>query len=169
MRTPALIAVYLGVIVAANLLVTEYGADIAPYVAFALIGPDLTVRDQLHRRWEGRRLVLLMAALIAAGGAASYLLNADAASIAVASCVAFVGGAICDAVTFGGLRGADFDFRVTASNVTGAAVDSVLFLWLAFGIVGAATFVQFVAKVAGGAIWLLVIEGSRRGLLARHP
>lgn len=168
MRTPILIAVYLGVIVAANLLVTEYGAGIAAYVAFALIGPDLTVRDQLHRRWEGRHLWVLMGALIAAGGLLSYVLNADAASIAVASCVAFTGGAVCDAVIFAGLRGQPFDFRVTASNVAAAAVDSVLFLWLAFGIVGAATFVQFVAKVAGGAIWLLVIEGSRRGLLARH-
>lgn len=170
LKTGGLVALYLGAIVAANLIVTAHGPWITPYVAFALIGADLTVRDVLHVEWEGRALWLRIGALIAAGGLLSYLLNADAGIIAVASVVAFVAAGVVDTLVYQALRGGSFEDRVTASNIASAAVDSILFLWIAFGVVNGTTFLQFAAKVAGGAVWLLLLKWTlgRRALLPRH-
>jgi queuosine precursor transporter len=152
---PAMVALYLGAIVAANLLATHYGAKATPYIAFALIGADLTTRDTLQDLW-GTRWVRL-GLLIATGGLLSYLLNADAGKIAVASVVAFTSAAVVDTAIYTALRRVDWQRRVTLSNIGAAAVDSVLFLWIAFGVFGALTFAQFCAKVAGGAVWALAL------------
>lgn len=159
LRVPAVVALYLGAIVAANLLATHYGASATPYIAFALIGADLTSRDTLQDLWGNRWVRLGL--LIAAGGVLSYFLNADAARIALASTVAFTTAAVTDTAVYTALKGADWQRRVTASNIVAAAVDSVLFLWIAFGVFGALTFAQFCAKVAGGAVWALAL-GWRR-------
>jgi len=151
----ATIALYLGAIVAANLLATHYGAKATPYIAFALIGADLTSRDTLHDVWTKNRW-LRLGILIAAGGILSYVLNADAGKVAVASVVAFTSAAIVDTAIYTAVR-ADWQRRVMLSNVCAAAVDSVLFLWIAFGVFGAITFAQFCAKVAGGAVWALAL------------
>ncbi len=166
-RTAGLVVLYLGAIVAANLIVTAHGPWITPYVAFALIGLDLTTRDALHDKFSGTQRWLALGALIAAGGLLSYLLNADAAKIATASVIAFVAAGIVDTLVYQALRHADRDTRVNASNVAAAAVDSVLFLYIAFDVVNGITWVQFVAKVAGGAVWLLIFK-AQRGLLARY-
>jgi queuosine precursor transporter len=168
LKTWGQVALYLGAIVAANLIVSAHGPWITPYVAFALIGCDLTVRDALHDRWSGRALWLRMGALIAAGGLLSYLLNDDAAKVALASVVAFVAAGVTDTLVYLALRRTDRDTRVNASNIAAAAVDSVLFLWIAFGVVNGITWVQFVAKVAGGVVWLLLFKAAGRGaVLAR--
>ena len=170
LKTSGLVALYLGAIVAANLIVAAHGPWITPYVAFALIGADLTARDALHVQWEGRALWLRIGALIAVGGALSYLLNQDAGIIAVASVVAFVAAGVVDTIVYQALRHASFDDRVNVSNIAAAAVDSILFLWIAFGVVNGVTFLQFVAKVAGGVVWLLILKRvmGRRALLSRH-
>lgn len=169
LRVLALAGLYLAGIVGANLLVAHYGSWITPYAAFALIGADLTTRDVLHERLVGWGRWTWIGGLIALGGVFSYLLNADAGPIATASVTAFVAAAITDTVVYSALGRMDRDSRVTASNVAAAAVDSVLFLWLAFGIVNGVTFTQFVAKVAGGAVWLLILKaGVVRALLPRY-
>jgi hypothetical protein len=169
LKTMGLMGLYLAGIVAANLLVTHYGPWITPYAAFALIGADLTTRDLLHDRLNGWQRWLCLGALIAVGGLLSYLLNADAAMIAEASVIAFLAAAVVDTLVYQALYRADRDTRVNASNVAAAAVDSVLFLWVAFGVVNGITFTQFVAKVAGGAVWLLIFKAAgSRALLARH-
>lgn len=153
---PATVVLYLGAIIAANLLATHYGPKATPYIAFVLIGADLTSRDTLQDAW-GNRWVR-MAALIVVGGLLSYLLNADAGKIAVGSTVAFTCAAIVDTAIYTALKDrTDWKTRVTASNIVAAAVDSVLFLWIAFGIVNGITFAQFCAKVAGGACWALAL------------
>lgn len=168
-KTVGLVALYLAGIVTANLLVTHYGPWITPYAAFALIGADLTTRDFLHDRLAGWQRWTCLGAMIAVGGLLSYALNADAAMIAKASVVAFVAAAVVDTLVYAALYRTDRDFRVNASNVAAAAVDSVLFLWIAFGVVSGITFTQFVAKVAGGAVWLLIFKAAgSRALLARH-
>lgn len=60
--------------------------------------------------------------------------------------------------TFARLRGS-WLFRANGSNVAGAAVDSLIFPTLAFGaLMPHIVAMQFVAKVAGGAIWAAVIS-----------
>lgn len=159
-RALGLAVLYLAGIVAANLLVAHYGPWITPYAAFALIGADLTTRDILHEGLKGWRRWAWLGGLIALGGLFSYLLNADAGPIATASVIAFVAAGIADTAIYAALWKVDRDSRVTASNIVAAAVDSVLFLYLAFGVVNGITFTQFAAKVAGGAVWLLILKGA---------
>lgn len=154
-----LIACYLAAIVAANLSVAYFGPSAVVVNAFLFVGLDLVARDRLHDRWRGHALAPRMALLIVAGGLLSALLNAAAWRIAVASSVAFICAATADAIVYHLLRGRTYLVRVNGSNLAGAAVDSALFPTLAFGallpwvIAG-----QFVAKVAGGALWALLLR-----------
>jgi uncharacterized PurR-regulated membrane protein YhhQ (DUF165 family) len=147
---------YVAAMLLANLLVSKFGPAISPVLAFSLIGFDLSMRDWLHirlRAWQ-------MAGLIVVAGALTYLLNPAAGMIAVASSVAFTAAALVDWATFTRLRGSWLR-RANGSNVAGAAVDSLIFPTLAFGaLMPHIVLLQFIAKVAGGALWAWVL--SRR-------
>lgn len=146
---------YLAAIVAANLLIVRFGPSVAVVNAFLFIGLDLTTRDALHERWNGRHLWLKMACLIAAGSLLSWFLNRDAGRIALASFVAFAGAGVADALTYHWLHGRTRLVKINGSNVIGSAVDSILFPLLAFGWppLWGVMAGQFVAKVAGGFVW----------------
>lgn len=155
---PALIAVYLIAIVAANLVTVAFGPSASILNAFLFIGLDLTTRDRLHDLWHGR-VVGRMALLIAVGSLASWLLNANAGPIAVASFAAFAIAATVDAIAYHLLRSHARLWRVNGSNVLSAAVDSLVFPTLAFGgMMPLVTLGQFAAKVAGGFMWSLVLN-----------
>ena len=149
----AAILIYATVMTLANLSIAHFGPWVSPINAFVLIGLDLALRDWLHvrlRAWQ-------MLALIVAAGALTYLLNPAAGKIAVASSAAFTAAALVDWLTFARLRGS-WLFRANGSNVAGAAVDSLIFPTLAFGaLMPHIVALQFVAKVAGGAIWAWVL------------
>lgn len=152
----SLVAVYLAAIVAANLSVAAFGPAVAPINAFFLIGLDLTLRDRLHDRWG---FDWRMLALIAAGGALSWLLNRDAGVIAIASTAAFALAALADGAVYAILRGRERMVRVNGSNIIGAAVDSVVFPAIAFGLplLWPIVLSLFAAKVAGGFAWSLIL------------
>lgn len=148
------IAAYAAAMTIANLTIAAFGPWVSPINAFILIGLDLALRDWLHVRlklWQ-------MGTLIAATGALTYVLNPAAGQIAVASAVAFTAAALVDWGTFARLRGS-WMFRANGSNVAGAAVDSLVFPTLAFGVLMPhIVAMQFVAKVAGGALWAWLIN-----------
>lgn len=153
------VVLYLVAIVAANLTVAAFGPGVSIFNAFWLIGLDLTLRDSLHDRWHEDRLALRMAGLIAAGGAISFVLNAGAAQIAVASTVAFTASAGLDALVYHLLGSYRRFVRVNGSNTVGAAADSLLFPTLAFGaFLPAIVLGQFAAKVVGGLVWSVVLH-----------
>lgn len=156
-----LIALYLGAIVAANLLVAQFGASVTVFNAFLFIGLDLSTRDVLHERWQDNKRN--MGLLILAGSALSALMNWNAAPIAFASCVAFAAAAIVDTFIYQLLKNRPRMARMNVSNIAAALVDSVIFPALAFGFPLLWTIVlgQFVAKVAGGALWAWVL--NRKG------
>lgn len=140
---------YVAAMLLANLLVSKFGPAISPVLAFFLIGFDLTMRDWLHVRLRAWQMV----GLIGVAGALTYALNPAAGMIAVASAVVFTSAALVDWATFTRLRGS-WLFRANGSNVAGATVDSLIFPTLAFGaLMPHIVALQFVAKVAGGAIW----------------
>jgi queuosine precursor transporter len=161
---------YLAAIAVANLLAVTYGPSVTVITAFVLIGFDFTCRDWLQARWEGRTLWLRMLALIAAGGAISWLVNRDAAPIAVASTVSFVVAGSIDAVVFALIgRRVHRLYRWNGTNLVGAGVDSLLFPTLAFGaLIPAVVIGQYAAKVAGGLLWSLLIVGGMRALPVRR-
>lgn len=163
LQSSALVGAYLVAIVAANLLVAALGPSVAVANAFLFIGLDLTARDRLHEAWRGRGLVWKMGALIAAGSALSYLLNANAGPIALASFCAFAVSATLDGVVYAALGRRAYLVRVNGSNVISAAADSVIFPALAFGfpLLWGVMAGQFAAKVAGGFIWSSVLRPAR--------
>ena len=158
MRIPILITAYLFAIVAANLSIAAWGPSMAIVNAFVFIALDLTTRDALHDAWRGRGLAWKMGALIAAGSLLSYALNASSGRIALASFVAFAVSACLDALVYWRLAARPQLVKMNGSNLVGAAADSLLFPTLAFGVFLPWVILgQFVAKVAGGALWALVL------------
>ena len=150
--------IYILILVVANMVVAYFGPASTPVVAFVLIGLDLTLRDRLHDRWEGRQLWPRMLALIAAAGLLSYVLNPTSGPIAIASVVAFGFASLADAVAYQLLAERTWLVRANGSNVVGAAVDSLVFPLMAFGVVLPSIVVaQWVAKVVGGTVWAFVI------------
>jgi uncharacterized PurR-regulated membrane protein YhhQ (DUF165 family) len=163
-----MIVLYLAAVVAANLLISTYGAAMAIPVAFTLIALDLSTRDALHERWHGRHLWRNMAGLILAGSILSAALNVNALPIAVASFAAFAAAGVADTVTYTLLGKYTRLFKMNGSNAVSAAVDSLVFLVLAFGWppLWSIVLAQFAAKVIGGFVWSLVLEYWRTRRLA---
>lgn len=148
------VSIYALAMTGANLSVAAFGPAVTPINAFLLIGLDLALRDWLHvrlRPWQ-------MAALIAATGVLTLLLNPAAGKIAIASAAAFTAAALVDWSVFQRLIGKSWTTRANGSNVAGAAVDSLVFPTIAFGaLMPQVVLMQFVAKVAGGAMWTWVL------------
>lgn len=156
------VTTYAAAMTLANLSIATWGPWVSPINAFVLIGLDLALRDWLHvrlRMWQ-------MGALIACTGLLTYALNPAAGMIAIASAVAFTAAALVDWATFARLRGS-WMYRANGSNVAGAAVDSLIFPTLAFGVLlPHIVLLQFLAKVAGGVVWSVVIRKLNPNLLS---
>ena len=157
------VILYLGSIIAANLLITYFGPSAAIITAFIFIGLDLTVRDYLHESWQNKGLMWKMGLLIASGSLISWILNRESASIAIASFVAFAAAGLTDAVVYQLLKNKTKALKINGSNVVSSGVDSLVFPTIAFGgILPAIVAGQFVAKVFGGAIWFFIINFLRK-------
>lgn len=146
--------IYAVAMIVANLFVATFGPAISPINAFFLIGLDLTLRDWLHVRlktWQ-------MGCLIVGTGGLTYLLNPAAGMIAVASAVSFLLASIVDWAVFMKATGSWIK-RANVSNTAGAAVDSLLFPTIAFGVLMPDIIaLQFIAKVSGGAFWSFLLN-----------
>jgi uncharacterized PurR-regulated membrane protein YhhQ (DUF165 family) len=154
----AAVLIYAAAMTRANLSVAAFGPWVSPLNAFVLIGLDLTLRDWLHMRLRP----VQMLALIAATGALTFLLNPAAGAIAIASAVAFTAAALVDWATFTRMTGTWLR-RSTGSNVAAAAVDSLIFPTLAFGVLMPhIVLLQFIAKVLGGWMWALLLRKAAR-------
>lgn len=148
------IVVYASAMTAANLSVAAFGPAISPLNAFLFIGLDLVLRDWLHVRlklWQ-------MGVLIASTGLLTYFLNPATGKIAIASATAFTAAAIVDWAVFSRLKGSWIK-RANGSNIAGAAIDSIIFPTLAFGVLMPhIVLLQFAAKVFGGFLWSILIN-----------
>lgn len=117
----------------------------APAAAL-VVGFTFLARDYVHRLWG----VWACLAAIAAGTALSVHYGAD---VALASGVSFVVSELADLTVLSALRRRGWGVAVTASNVVGAVLDSLLFLWLAFH---SLAFLpgQLLAKAITTILWL---------------
>lgn len=157
LKIGALVLLYLAAIVAANLTLTHWGPSAIIPNAFFLIGLDLIARDRLADFWGTTRWAKMLL-LIATGGALSYWLNRNAATIAVASTVAFASAELAEALLYHLLRRQRWTERAPKAALLGAAVDSIVFPTLAFSSFSFATsFAQFAAKLAGAVVWTWII------------
>lgn len=143
------IVLYAVAIIGANLIVAAVGPWVMPLNSFFLIGLDLALRDWLHFRLKPWQMLIL----IAATGFLTWAINPAAQAIAAASACAFAAAALVDWGVFASLPGS-WMRRSVASNTAGAAVDSLLFPTLAFGVFAPERVAaQFAAKVAGSVVW----------------
>lgn len=149
---------------AANWLISHFGVVhvgfglLAPAGVFA-VGVAFTLRDVTHRTLGPWAVV----AAIVIGAALSWLI---APQFALASGVAFLVSEFADLTVYTPLSERTWLGSVVLSNTVGLAVDSALFLWLAFG------SLQFFWGQVVGKAWMTllavcVLAGSR-ALLARH-
>jgi queuosine precursor transporter len=161
--TSALIVTYLAAIVTANLVTAAGGPTWSVVMSFALIPFNLTVRDNLHERWEGGPLVRNMALLIASGSVLSAALSINALPIAVASFVAFAVAATLDTAVYARLAGRSKLARMIGSNSVSSAADSFVFTALAFGapILWGIILADYVVKLLGGVLWAFILSHLR--------
>lgn len=122
---------YLGTIVGANWAVARFGVvPVTPWhdapAAVYLVGLAFTARDLVHDRYGAPGAL----GAIAAGTALSVLIDPG---FALASGVAFAASEVADLAVYAPLRRRSWLGAVALSNTVGLAVDSALFLWLAFG------------------------------------
>lgn len=153
LKAAAAVLVYVGAIVAANVLTFHLG--LVP-VGFGLVvtagtyaaGFALLARDFVHR-YAGLPWVF---AGIAFGIVLSWLLASPA--IALASVVAFGVAELADLVVFVKVRPKGFVRAALISNVVSAPIDTVLFLWIAgFPL----TFESIVGQLVGKILWATIV------------
>lgn len=155
-------SVYVGTVVAANVLTSRYGmvpvwpgvvATAGTYAA----GAALLARDVVQDT-AGRRAVL---AAIAAGALLSAWLATP--QLAIASGAAFAASEVADMAIYTPLRRKGWARAVLASNLVGAVVDTVLFLALA----GFPVMASLPGQLIGKAVWaallpVLLVTAARR-------
>jgi queuosine precursor transporter len=166
MKTKILAAAgFIGTILAANYVTTEYGmvpvgfgliATAGTYFAgLAFVLRDL-VQDKAGRLW--------VAALIVAGAALSFAISAPA--IAIASAVAFLLSEASDFAVYTPLRKRGYIRAAVASNVVGAVIDTVVFLTIAGFPLQQAFAGQIVGKIS---VTLAVVALVAAVRVARRP
>lgn len=151
---------YLTTIVSANLLLSYLGPQAVVPIALVLIGFDITLRDKLHNKWSYKLLWIKMFLLIVTGSVITYVINRNAQHIAIASTVAFSCAALSDTLVYQVFHKKHTLYKVNASNIVSSAVDSTVFITLAFGlpILWSIIAVQILAKFIGGFLWSLILQ-----------
>lgn len=138
--------VFLACILAANYVTTEYGMvwvfGLTATAGTYLAGTTFVIRDSLQDA-AGKWAVL---GLIVAGAVLSFAISAP--FIALASGIAFLASETADLAVYTPLRDRGYLRAAVASNIVGAVVDTVLFLWIAGFPVWASLPGQIVGKLA---------------------
>lgn len=149
----------------ANWALTTYGIV---SIGFGLSAPAgvyfagiaFTLRDLTHDAL-GRKFVLFA---IITGAALSWWIEP---TFAIASGVAFLASELADFAVYSPLRKKSWLGAVTLSNTVGLAVDSILFLWLAFG---SLQFIegQIVGKAYMTILAVVILWSVRRAVSIRQ-
>ncbi|WP_085033103.1 VUT family protein [Ensifer aridi] len=165
LKTILLIAAFAATIPAANWMIGNVGECIpqgpclipvgfgldAPSGAL-LVGLALVLRDWVHEA-GGAKAAL---AAIGIGGLVSWLFAPPA--LVLASVLAFVIAELADLAVYAPLRAKRLWLAVLLSGIVGAAVDSAVFLWVAFGSLG------FIAGQIVGKLWMTLIAAVVRAI-----
>lgn len=151
---------FLACILLANYVTTEYGMVPVGFGLMAtagtyLAGLTFVLRDTVQDGY-GKAATI---GLIVVGAGLSYLV-ADP-FIALASGVAFLASETADLAVYTPLRRRGYLRAAIASNVVGALVDTVLFLWIARFPIADSIAGQMVGKVAVTAVVALIVAAVR--------
>lgn len=113
-----------------------------------MIGAALVLRDAVHSLLGWKWAV----AAILVGAALSFTFSPTA--LVIASVTAFLLSELADLSIYAPLRRKRLVLAVLASGVVGAAVDSAVFLWLAFGAL------DFIAGQIVGKLWMTAVAAA---------
>jgi queuosine precursor transporter len=157
---------YIGLVVLANWLAATYIVDVgfgyqAPAGVFA-IGAVLVLRDwiqQLAGLWPTMAMVYAAGLISWAIGEVAGWTSLE--RIALASVVAFSVSETVEALVFTPIRNRSLTAGVGLSATVGTAIDSFLFLWIAFG------SEEFFAGQVIGKLWM-VAAGTALTLVRRR-
>lgn len=121
-----------------------------------MIGLALVLRDWLHELagWRWSFVAVLT------GGALSLLFSPPA--LAIASACAFTFAEMADLAVYSRLRERGKALAVMASQIVGAALDSALFVYLAFGSLEFSAGTTLAKIYAGGVVALILWARQRR-------
>lgn len=123
-----------------------------------MIGLALVLRDWLHElagwRWSFAAVLL--------GGVLSLAFSPPA--LAVASAVAFTLSEMADLAVYARLRERGKPLAVMASQIVGAALDSMIFVYLAFGSLEFSAGTTLAKIYAGATVAAIMWARSRRSL-----
>lgn len=122
-----------------------------------MVGAALVLRDVVHERLGA--LWALVA--IAIGAALSAIFAAPA--LVVASTAAFLLAELADFAVYAPLRRRNLTAAVLASGAVGAAIDSAVFLWLAFG------SLAFIEGQILGKVWMSLLGAAVLAWMRRGP
>jgi uncharacterized PurR-regulated membrane protein YhhQ (DUF165 family) len=113
-----------------------------------MIGAALVLRDAVHRLlgWQWAF------AAIAIGAALSFQFSQPA--LVIASVAAFILSELADLAVYAPLQRKRLVLAVAASGLVGAAVDSAVFLWLAFN------SLDFIAGQIVGKLWMTIVAAA---------
>lgn len=156
-RTVLAFAAFVGIVIFTNWITARLGLvtwfGIAATAGTWFAGFGFVARDYLNEASRPHAARWIIGA-IAAGALVSALFSPR---LAVASCAAFAFSELADWGIYSRLRESGRTRAALASNVVGAVVDSVLFLWLAgFPLSGTPT--QVLVKVATTTIFVLGVR-----------
>lgn len=159
------LAAYIGTILAANWAIERFGIVSVGFGLMApagvyFVGLAFTLRDTTQRTLG--RLWTVVAILV--GAALSAFVSPE---FALASGVAFLFSEFADFAVYTPLAERQWLTAVVASNIVGTLVDSVIFLWFAFG------SLQFLTGQVAGKLWMtvlaVVVVALWRSTRARRP
>ena len=110
-----------------------------------MVGAALVLRDAVHRLlgWQWAIAAILFGAVL------SFQFSPPA--LVVASVAAFLLSELADLAIYAPLQRKRLALAVAASGVVGAAIDSAVFLWMAFG------SLDFISGQIVGKLWMTVV------------
>lgn len=121
-----------------------------------MIGAALVLRDAVHRLLGWQWAV----AAIVFGAGLSFQFSPPA--LVIASATAFLLSELADLAVYAPLQRKRLALAVAASGFVGAAVDSAVFLWLAFG------SLDFIAGQIVGKLWMTVLAAAALIVIRRR-
>jgi uncharacterized PurR-regulated membrane protein YhhQ (DUF165 family) len=151
------IIMYLGGILLANLLVHCFGLIAIGWLVFpagaVMVGLTFSFRDMVQRQYGKWQcwIWMVVASVI------TYLFNQQ---LAVASISAFLVSEGIDWLIYTAMPGS-FKKRLVASNIVGVPLDSIVFVFLAFGLNWQAIIGQTIVKFASSLLVLPFIKNQR--------
>lgn len=113
-----------------------------------IIGAALVLRDAVHRLlgWQWAVAAILVGAVL------SFQFSPPV--LVVASVAAFLLSELADLAVYAPLQRKRLVLAVAASGIVGAAIDSAVFLWLAFG------SLDFIAGQLVGKLWMTILAAG---------